>query len=605
MDFRSFNALHTYWWNKDNQEESTRALWTSAKALENDNGTRSQDHLKWARLYGDFDSFNGVMARSAVVHTKPRLNRLALNVVASCVDTLDAKIGKNQPRPEFITFGGDWTLHRKARRLNKFTQGLFYQTKFHRARNKARRDSFIFGTGCLKHYIKNGKVCSERVLPDELLVDGMEGAYGKPPSIIQRQSVPREVAYACFGDTTEKKDFIVSAPRVQDVDRNYGDLIEIYEAWHLPSDEDAGDGKHMLIVHGGSLLDTEEEAWDKNYFPFSFLRFSERIAGFWGQGISERLCGIQLEINYLLKKIQECTHLVSRPRFWNERGSKIIKTHINNDIGTIVDYTGKRPELDNSNSVPPELFAQLDRLWERAFQEIGISQLSAQAKKPAGLDAAVALREYNDIESDRFFPIGKADEDFVLDSAEIMLDLVRDAAKDGKYEVTLKAGRYLEKLSWKDVDIHSDTYQMQCFPVSSLPSTPAARRQELMEWVNAGWISPIRARRLMNIPDLESESSIATAALDNSEWVIDKILDEGEYTPPDEYQNLSLLSEMAIQSLLQARFQGCPQERLEMLQTLIDQTVMLEAAGAPPAPPMPANGAAPMAPEAGMVQMPA
>jgi hypothetical protein len=45
--------------------------------------------------------------------------------------------------------------------------------------------------------------------------------------------------------------------------------------------------------------------------------------------------------------------------------------------------------------------------------------LSAAAQKPAGLDSGKALREYNDIESDRFMTIGQAYERYYLQLAKL------------------------------------------------------------------------------------------------------------------------------------------------------------------------------------------
>ena len=41
-------------------------------------------------------------------------------------------------------------------------------------------------------------------------------------------------------------------------------------------------------------------------------------------------------------------------------------------------------------------------LKEQAYELVGISQLSAQSSKPAGLNSGIALTTMEDIESDRF-----------------------------------------------------------------------------------------------------------------------------------------------------------------------------------------------------------
>ena len=55
-----------------------------------------------------------------------------------------------------------------------------------------------------------------------------------------------------------------------------------------------------------------------------------------------------------------------------------------------------------SEKISQDLFMHLDRLYNRSFEIAGISQLSAQSSKPSGLDSGRALREFSDIESERF-----------------------------------------------------------------------------------------------------------------------------------------------------------------------------------------------------------
>ena len=217
-------------------------------------------------------------------------------------------------------------------------------------------------------------------------------------------------------------------------------MVEVWEAWHLPSSKTAGDGWHSIVVGDVELVG---EPWTHDFFPFVFLRFSNRVLGFWGQGVAERLSGIQVEMNRLIRSVSEQLRRKGRGRIYAPYGSKIVPAQLTNGVADIVTYSGGvPPTIDNSNAVAPEEFNQIERLWRFAFQVIGISELSAAAKKPSGLDAAVALREFNDIESERFADLQGRWDQLFLDLAEICIELV--SANGGRgYKQKLPNKRYI------------------------------------------------------------------------------------------------------------------------------------------------------------------
>ena len=54
-------------------------------------------------------------------------NVMRLNVAQSQVDTITSKIGRNKPRPLYLTRQGDYMLRRKAKRLGDSMEGLFME----------------------------------------------------------------------------------------------------------------------------------------------------------------------------------------------------------------------------------------------------------------------------------------------------------------------------------------------------------------------------------------------------------------------------------------------------------------------------------------------
>ena len=137
---------------------------------------------------------------------------------------------------------------------------------------------------------------------------------------------------------------------------------------------------------------------------------------------------------------------------------------------------------------------------------------------------------------------------------------------------------------------------MQMFPVSSLPQMPSARYQKVKEMLQDGFIEKPVAQRLLEFPDIDAESNLGNAMLDDCDATISAILDDEEPTlmPLEPYQNLDLIIQRANAAYLYARHRQCPEERLSLLRNLIDNATSQKAAAMmpPPMPGMPPGGGA-------------
>lgn len=578
------SGLVTRWWNLEGDDVANGISAVLNRMKDN----QTMRHTQWvisARLYGNLapTSLAGV-SFSKLAASQPALrDRVSYNVIQSVVDAITAKIGKNRPKPLFLTNGGDYRQQRRAKGLNQFCDGVFYENNTHALGLKIFRDAAVWGDGFVHVFNDNGRVRHERVLPSEIFVDDVEALYGKPRQMHRVKVVDREVLAEAFPDYA---DVIrrASAARMEDTSRgNVADVLLVRESWHLPSSEGAKDGVHCITVDGHLI--SELEPWEHDWFPFARMQWTPRLFGYWGQGLAEQLMNIQLEINKLLWAIQRSFHLAGTFKVLVENGSKIVKEHLNNDIGSIINYTGAPPSYILPPTVQPEVFNHLNMLVNKAYEQAGISQLSASSAKPAGLDSGKALREYNDIESDRFTTIGRQYENFFLDIAKLSIETIKQIDDAGKYEVSVPGRNAISKLRWKDVNLQDEEYVMQCFPVSSLPNDPAGRLQTVQEYAQAGFLSPRQARRLLDFPDLEQVENLANSAENYLMSILDKIVDKGIYTPPDAFDDLQMARELAVEYYLQGKSSNLEPRKLEMIRNFIAQiqTIEAEIAG-PPAP---------------------
>lgn len=520
-------------------------------------------------------------------------DRVTYNVCQSVIDTIVAKMSKNRPKPLFLTSGGDYKLIRKSKKLTKFCDGIFYENEAYKLGPEILRDAEVFGDGIIHIFDQNGRVKWERVVATELLVDTIESMYGKPRQLHRIKAIDRGIVRDSFPGKKSVIDVANSTSGdLTGMYVNVADLITVTESWHLPSGPDAGDGLHCITLENGTLF---SEKWEKDYFPFVFIKSSKRLFGFFAQGAVERLQSIQLEINKILWVIQRSMHLHGTYRVWMKTGSKLPKEHINNDLGAVL-VSDEMPQYLSSSFIPQEYFNHLKTLKDQAYEQEGVSQLSATSKKPAGLDSGKALREYNDIESDRFTVLGQSYENFYLDAAKLSIEVAREIYKETKeYKVTIPGKKFTETIDWKDIDLEEDEYVMKCFPVSSLPDDPAGRLQTIQEYMQAGILTLRQGRRLLDYPDLEAEESLDNAREEYLHTILEKIVEDGEYTVPEPEDDLTLANELVLEYYALGKNQGLEEDKLELLRRFRDQVGVLVLKAMPPQPMSSPSGGSPQA----------
>jgi hypothetical protein len=606
VEFSKFSAgeplstegpIEKRWWLLS-QKEMPQALTMIVKTIAQADSKRQTQYQISTRLYGNTNLMgtNGLSFTKTSSVQNALKDRLSYNIVQSGIDTITAKMAKNKPRPMFLTSGGDWQLQRKAKKLNKFVDGVFYENKAHFLAIDSFRDGAVLGDGIIHVFDYHGRVKWERVMPSEMYVDVLESFDNNPRQLHRVKNVDRQVLLDMFpGKRRAILEADNSSADMSGAQQNVSDQVTVCESWHLPSGPDAGDGIHVIAVDDELLF---HEEWTRSYFPFARFQWGKRLYGFWSQGAAEQIQNIQLEINKLLWVKQRSLHLAGTFKVLLENGSKIVKEHLNNDIGAIVTYSGTKPEYVIPPIVPMEIDTQINWLKNAGYEQLGISMLSVGSQKPAGLNSGKALREYNDIESDRFMVIGQLWEQFHLELARLSIDVAQEIyEREGHYEVKVPGRGFLSTIDWADIDLQDDQYLMKMFPTSSLPQEPAGRLQTVQEYVQAGFISPRTARRLLDFPDLEAVEDLQNSPEEYLTKVLDAIVDDGEYTPPDQWDDLALGEKLALEYIAMGKQNNIDDEKLLLLIQWLEQirAITMKAQQAmQPAQGMPQPQASPM-----------
>lgn len=585
------NVFIKRWWACDKSDRADAVAGIVKIISEYDSRRRAQYQTS-VKMYGNTNltGVNGISYAKVGVQQSTIKDRVTYNVVQAGIDTIVAKMSKNKPKPLFLTSGGDYKMQRKAKKLDKFVDGVFYENEAHDLGANCFRDACIFGDGFLHVFEQADRVKYERVIPTELYVDWVESFYGEPRQIHRVKNVDRDVLISAF---PKKEKLIREAnPAIADISgqsQNIADQITVVESWHLPSGKDAGDGLHTINIDSGNLF---EEEWIKNYFPFARMPWCKRLYGYWSQSAAEQGQSVQLEINKILWIIQRSMHLAGSFKILVKNGSKVPKEHLNNDLGTIVTYNDVPPQYITPPVVPVEFYQHLQNLEDKYFAQLGISQLSVASEKPAGLNSGKALREYNDIETERFMTVGQAYEKLYLDLAKMTVDCAKAIyERTGEYSVKVEQKGFIETIDWKDVDLEEDEYVMKIFPVSSLPNDPAGRLQTVQEYAQAGFLDPLTAKKLLDFPDLEQVESLGNAQEDWITKTLDAIVDDGKYSPPEPEMNLSLAKTLIMQYIAFGSANSLEDNKIAMLRTWNTQIGVLMLKAQPPQPQVPTQGA--------------
>jgi hypothetical protein len=515
------------------------------------NQARRAQALYYARLYGGIEeaSASPLGIDPAAQIFQPA--NCPYNIVRSGTNTLVAKVAKNRPVPMYLPVGADHRVHKKARLLNKFVSGLFFKHKVTTKGQIAARDAALFGTGLTLVQPARRRISVEKLFPWEVYVDPVDARYGDPRCLYLIRYIDKDVLAYYYPDHT---DAIERAPVLDESFFPVGDAFStanrctVVETWHLRAGPGAKDGRHTVCLIDETLKD---ERYDQDDFPIARLFKDAPLAGWWGMGLGDELSGFQDETNVMSERVSYAHRTVGGQIWLVPEEGGMLNTDFNDEIGPIVRYQGGQammPQNVNPQPVNEQTYAYFKDLPNTAYGFSGISTMSVQSQKPAGVTAALALQTLDDIETDRFSLFERAYEDYHVDLGRLMLRAVRQICEryPNKDFKVFAAGRSAaEEILWRrDIDLKEDSFMTQAWPVSLLPKTPAAKLQRVMELSANGIFDKPQVLKLMELPDTSAEESLMLAPREVADAQLNSILEHedplGEgYNPPEKYQDLA------------------------------------------------------------------
>lgn len=565
------------WWLRKNKLEIAEGVFSEVERIDRDTVDRQQDILESCALYGTIQTWPGAAAVSRVL---PASRRISHNVIATATDALVAEVTQSVPRPMAVTVGGTFKDRLRAKKLTKYWEAKFDQEDVHDLGRQAVRDCILAGIGILRPYRSNpldpesDSVKVERIFPGNFLIDDRAAI----------DVIPRQCYIRRFIDRTLLIDlFPKFKNQIRDArapDQHYwfspsdnSSVVEVNEAWHCASLDGRDDGMHVICVNNALLY---KSGYDRIRFPMSFVRPVPPQRGFWGDGLVKRAAPAQFELNKLLRRVQESMHLHAVPRVFLQRQSGIVKAHMQNDVGVMVEYDGNPPVFLTPASMGADVFQHIQTLEQWIYKEMGVSELSANSKKPVGLDSGAALRTYNDVQSRRWINLERSYEQLHTTLARELALLEKDIAEsNSKHSVDCDSKDGVDQVLWKDIELPDNRYRTRVYSASALPNTPAGKLQALEEMVKAGVIDQQTFIELADVPDLDSVRDLKVAPRELLEMHFEDMIAGGKYVGPEPYNNLQMGMELASLMIQKAQREGADEENIDKLRRWIGQAIEL------------------------------
>lgn len=581
------------WWDLpaetvDGTKAKHEALFDLVKALEEDQIDVHFTNQLNARLYSNREPMMFQWNSTLISSVRP-LTPNKDNVVQAVVDTLVARIGSMKPKATIYTRGADFDAYLRGRQLDKYLWGQFQWLKIHRLGRLVFRDSLVYGTGFLKLYIdENKEIAAERINPDEVIVDQRECVSDLEP---QQMHHRRLMSRAALIKKFPQHKATIQACQTRD-DWSYtsyrspaDEQIVVIETWRPGSE-------HAICIENCTLLSEKFEAKRAPLIP---LRWSDALSGFYGRSVVSDLVGYQTDLNKLAQVISIGQEAMCVPRVFLKQGSDILDTQFDNEIGKIIRMRGLEvPEATTWNAFNPEIYNERERLWTRAHESQGVSQMASMNKLPtqARLDSSDALREYNAINDERFNDRVQGLEEWYLTVAEGIVNLSKELYT--KFKVSSKAmwrsANLVAQIDWSECDLDRDKYIMHISASSVLNMTPAARKDRLAFWLDRQLITPEQFKAWSGEPDLEALAQLESASHDAVLADIDSMLRGKTDKTPDPQMNLAYCIKIVNGTYLHIRSLGAPEKILTIFrvwlltaEALLNQPVPGDSVGMDPA----------------------
>ena len=510
--------------------------------LESLNGLRRAKYRRNLRTYYHTYGFGmtnisdtavaGYYSSSATDIEEDTSSGIQENVIKSCIDTLVSKIASQKVRPFFNTVNGTFRDLQIVKQSQIYFDSYFDDQNVNKLVTQIFRDACIFDMGVL--YVDEDSHVISRVMPWQISFDNKEASY---------DSITR-ISWKLDNYPVSLLPF--SSKNIINIQQD----VTYYRYYNLIDNK--------FVEYVPELDYYKEHKYDKGVLPFLFMFYDNPIKSASTLSIVDQLWGLQEAIDAILVKIKDASQLSSPLKYFVPEQSTIKTKKLSNRTGEIITYTA----LPNQTTAPivtatepfmdPQWQQLLDKLKQDAYEQCGISQLSATSQKPKGLNSGVALSTMEDIESDRF-------EVQLNNVIRVYVDLAKLCIKlFDKDDTILPSNRNRQSIQWRDIIEAQDQLVLQFSAAENLSKDPSTRAQQVQMLVNMGAIPQSRVASLMEIPDSVQGYSLANNSINAVMAVIDDCIERDIIEEPPIYIQTKMLMSEILNTCLSLRAAANP-----------------------------------------------
>jgi hypothetical protein len=507
----------------------------------------------------------------------------SLNIIRSCIETVKSKLSQSKPLPNFSPVKGTWKTRKVCRNAQIYFDDFFSAQKAYKKGIACAQDAMLFEYGVT--WIDDEEKQLTRLTPWEFLFDPAEYNFGR----IRRCDVQRRQYPLSF-----LRDKISRFPEFVDLLKNDPGAKVEYNIYY---NMDAGKAFEFI-----SSTCIKERKLAYEIAPFVIMWYRPPIKGWGSASMCDSLMTIQEQVDTISGKIHEAAELnpanvifLPQPGGSNNTAIGIKKSEFSNQLGNIYPYTvvpGMPPTPVTVATPAPidPMYIQLLKMFiEQAYQMEGVSQLSAQSKKPTGLNSGVALETLENVESERFNSLLQDYIHFYVEIADVCIQVF----PENDDILPNRTGR--ASIKWKDIVKERKSFNIESSPVSNLSRDPQTKMEQIEKLISMQIIKPAMAASLLEFADIDKAYAITSASYDDCQKIIERAIETGDYSFY-EVVDIQQLYQEAANTLMML---DADDEDAKVMQNLVGFIVSLKekkdaiqaAMAPPPAPPVVPNPA--------------
>lgn len=442
-------------------------------------------------------------------------NSAYFNVIKSVIDSIVSKLANQKVRPFFTPVNGTYKTRRIVKQCQQFFDSYYEFQRIQSKVTKAFEESCIFSVG----YLFVNPLTYEVEVPPSWNVATLntESVYGEPTKLL--------IKYPNYPTTLLDKLGINDA----DINSEYVTL-EMY----------CDITEKVFEVYINNTL-VKSLSYTAERLPIVKIFYNIPILGNYTPSIVEELDGIQTQIDLISAKISAAAQLTPANTTYVLEGSNLSPGDINNRIGNV--YGVKCPPGMTTLPVMNVTPSPIDPYWQslmeyyiqKAYEVIGISQLSAMSKKPNGLDSGAALQTMEDVESDRFETQVMQYVNAFIELAKTVIAVIPDTAD------ILPNTKQSKSFKWSDVKKQSDLFKVQYSAQSALSKDPQEKLKQVLQLREQGFLCNYEVPLYLDLPDLQNAYEGAQAVENAVDALIERCIEEGDTDIPEyiDYQQLA------------------------------------------------------------------